>query len=393
MDAVILAAGKGERLRPFTETRPKPMMPVLGKPQLVWTLETLEKAEIKKVIIVIGWLGEKIKNEIGNQFGKIKIEYVWQKEQKGTGHALLVAEDMVSNEFLVLMGDDFYSCEDILSLTNENGNAILVSEVENPENFGVVVGKNKLEDIIEKPKNPPTNLVNTGAYKVDEGIFEILKKIKPSSRGEIELTDAIKIVKPKIIKASFWRPLTFPWDYLELSKSLMEKMPSKKIHLTNAYVKGKVWIGEGTKILEGTVIEGPVFIGKNCKIGPNAYIRPGTVIGDNCHIGTSEIKASIIMNNTNVPHFNYVGDSIIGENCNLGAGAKIANLRFDDKPVRVKIRGKTIEVRRKLGAFIGDNVKIGINASILPGAKIGSNSWIWPGKIVSEDVSSGARLV
>jgi len=154
-----------------------------------------------------------------------------------------------------------------------------------------------------------------------------------------------------------------------------------------AVIKGDVTVGEGTVIRSGSYIKGPCIIGKDCKIGPNCYIRAYSSIGNNVHIGNAvEIKNSIIMDNTNVPHLSYVGDSIIGENCNLGAGTNVANLRFDDAEVKVNVKGgMESSGRRKFGCIIGDNVKTGINVSILPGRKIGPNKLINPGTIVDSD--------
>jgi bifunctional UDP-N-acetylglucosamine pyrophosphorylase/glucosamine-1-phosphate N-acetyltransferase len=154
-------------------------------------------------------------------------------------------------------------------------------------------------------------------------------------------------------------------------------------------------IGKNTIVLSGTYIEGPVLIGDNSKIGPNCYIRPYTSIGDNCHVGNAcEVKNTIIFDRSNVPHQNYIGDSIIGEKCNLGAGTKIANLRLDKKTISVLLNGKRIDTkRRKLGAIIGDNVQIGINASINTGTIIGNNSYIGPGTTVNGEIGSKSKIM
>jgi NDP-sugar pyrophosphorylase family protein len=155
-------------------------------------------------------------------------------------------------------------------------------------------------------------------------------------------------------------------------------------------MKGKVSIGQYTVVRSGSYIVGPVIIGQDCAIGPNCYIRPYTSIGDGCHIGSAvEVKNSIIMKDSKIPHHNYVGDSIIGEECNFGAGTKIANLRFDKKNIR--IAGIDTK-RRKLGAIIGDRVETGINAGINVGSIIGNNTQIGPGAIVSGVISPDSRL-
>jgi bifunctional UDP-N-acetylglucosamine pyrophosphorylase/glucosamine-1-phosphate N-acetyltransferase len=139
---------------------------------------------------------------------------------------------------------------------------------------------------------------------------------------------------------------------------------------------------------------GPAIIGKDCTIGPNAYIRPSTSIGDGCKVGNSvEVKNSIIMDGTKVPHLSYVGDSVIGERCNLGAGTKIANLRLDEKEVMVVVNGKkTGSGRRKLGAIIGDDVKTGINATIDVGTIIGENSFIGMGALAKGTIAPGSKV-
>jgi bifunctional UDP-N-acetylglucosamine pyrophosphorylase/glucosamine-1-phosphate N-acetyltransferase len=155
-------------------------------------------------------------------------------------------------------------------------------------------------------------------------------------------------------------------------------------------LKEAVVIGKNTVIKSGTYIEGPVIIGDDCRIGPNCYIRPSTTIGNDCHIGAAvEVKNSIIMSGTDVPHLNYVGDSVIGEGCNFGAGTKIANLRLDEQNIHV---GDIDTKRHKLGAIIGDNVKTGINSSINVGTIIGNNSFIGPGVVVRGKILPNTKL-
>jgi NDP-sugar pyrophosphorylase family protein len=155
-------------------------------------------------------------------------------------------------------------------------------------------------------------------------------------------------------------------------------------------IKGPVSIGRGTVVKTGSYIEGPVIIGENCRIGPNCYIRGCTTIGNECHIGAAvELKNTIVMNRTAVPHLNYIGDSVIGEGCNFGAGTKVANLRLDKK--NIFINGIDTR-RRKLGAVIGDNVQTGINTSINVGTIIGSNTGIGPGAVVTGAISPDSRI-
>ena len=185
--------------------------------------------------------------------------------------------------------------------------------------------------------------------------------------------------------------LCYSWDLLTVNEELVDNIKEDEINGTvreRVSIDGKVIIGEGTVILPGVYIEGNATIGKNCKIGPNCYIRGKTHIGDNCHVGQAvEIKNCILMNNVSVGHLSYVGDSILGEKTNFGAGTTTANLRHDGKNHHSKVDNKQIDTgRRKLGTIVGDNVHTGINTSIFPGRKIWSNCSTLPGEIVKKDI-------
>jgi len=397
--AVILAAGKGTRLEPLTETRPKCLIQVMGKSFLYYILNNLKHSGYKDIGIVVGYKKEMIK-----QFCKeynFKVTFIEQKQQKGTGDAIKVAKDFVKNDnFIVLMSDNLYSRDDLKVLRKkDNLNYIVGFKHKQPEKFGVLIQeKGFLKKIVEKPKKPESNLINTGLYKLTPKIFPILDKIKRTNRGEYEITDTLTLLakenKVKIVQArDYWFDFGYPWDIFKVNEFLLthSKEYRKGSISKDAHLQGKVIVEKGAEIKAGVNIIGPVYIGKNCNIGPNCYIRGHTSLSNNVHVGAaSEVKNSIIMNDTNVPHHNYVGDSIIGAHSNLGSGTKIANLRHDNGSVKVTIKGKKIDSeRRKIGAIIGDNVKVGINASIMPGVKIGSNCMVGPSIILYKDLEKG----
>lgn len=403
MEAIILAAGEGTRLRPLTSTRPKPMLPIAGRPILEWDLEALRDSKVKKASIIVGYKKEAITDYFGDNFRGMKIEYITQREQLGTGHAVSMAEKCVNGRFLVMNGDLIVSKKLISNFVKDSNKfnsdaSICVVEVKNPSEFGIVeVDGNRVKSIVEKPRDPKSNLANAGIYIFNSKIFDTIKRIEKSARLEYELTDAIKIMLPEKRVNAFqcserWIDIGRPWDLLDANEIIMKNREldiSKNSDIEKfAVIKGNVYIGSDTIIRSGSYIEGPVYIGKNCRIGPNCYIRPYSCILDNVHIGNSvEVKNSIIMSGTNIPHLSYVGDSIIGEKCNFGAGTNVANLRVDNDEVKIEIKNKPIKSgRRKFGCIMGDNVKTGINVSIMPGRAIYPNACVEAGSIVRNTI-------
>ncbi len=402
MKCVILAAGEGKRMHPLTYTRPKVMLPIVNKPVLELNLLKLIDAGINEFIFVVGYKSEMVRDYFkeGSKWN-VNINYVNQGKPIGTGHAVQIVESFVDSEFIVLCGDTVFSKKDIKKIVGKK-NSMGIFKVEKPENYGVVeTEKDKVLKIYEKMDDPFSDLINAGIYHFDKKIFTYLEKIKKSSRGEYELTDAINMmandISIKVIVLDYWKDLVYPWDLFSLNKEYLEKIKkeNKGVIEKNATVKGNVVVGKNSKILNGSYIEGPCIIGKNCKIGPNSYIRPFTSIGDNCRVGgASEIKNSIVFNNSNIPHHNYVGDSVIGSDCNLGSGTKVANLRLDKKEISVFSNGKKINTgRRKLGVIMGDNVQTGINSMIDVGSIIGNNVFVGPGAIVKDYIKPGSKIM
>ncbi len=392
IQAVIMAAGKSTRTWPLTLTRPKPLLKVMNKEIIKHNLDAL-KGLASEVIIIVGFKKEMIINEIGERYGTLKIKYVEQKDQLGTGHALKYIEKLVKNKFVVMGGDDIFSKKDIRACLKHKY-AVLGCEVDNPSRFGVfVVTDKEVKKIVEKPKRFISNIANTGLYVFDKSVFE--HKMKKSQRGEYEIVDYINalVKKDKVVcekVKGHWLSIGYPWDLIEANGVLVSEITKSDIKgkvEKNVVIKGNLKAGKGTTILSGTYIKGNVVIGENCNIGPNSYLREGTSIGNGCHIGQAvEIKNSIIMDNANVPHLSYIGDSVIGENSNLGAGTITANLKHDNKNVRSIVNRKIVDTgRRKLGAIIADNVHTGINTIIYPGRKIWPNVNTGTGEKVNKD--------
>ena len=399
-EALILAAGKGTRMWPLTENLPKPLLPLCGKSIIEHQIVALENVGVKKINILIGHRMKEISDLLGNGGKyKVKINYIVQSEQKGTGHAVSLAEKHIENSFFCLNGDTLIDEENLKSLAEkDNEMAMMVTNVDDGSNFGAVKSNDGvLTEIIEKGFSGKSS-INAGIYLFNKKIFKSLKSIKKSIRGEIELTDALILNQIHIIEyIGFWKDIGSPWDLLTANEICINQIENEIYGNIedNVNVNGNIHLGENSIIKSGTYIEGPLWIGDNCIIGPNAYLRKGTILCGNNKVGAaSEIKNSILFEGAKTPHHNYVGDSIIGGNCNLGAGTKIANLRLDKKEINVVHKGKRVDTgRRKLGVIMGDNVATGINSSINSGTIIGNDTNIGPHALVSGTYEAKSLII
>ncbi|MEM4049186.1 MAG: sugar phosphate nucleotidyltransferase, partial [Zestosphaera sp.] len=357
-------------------------------------------AGVDRIVVVVSYLRDQVVERarlLADKFS-CDVRVVDQGRPLGTGDAVRKGLEEISSEyFVVVYGDVYVEYDDVREFVNVGENLVGAYEVSDPRKYGVLIVNEDfiLRDIIEKPSEAPSNLVNAGIYVLSSKIRKYLDELEPSPRGEYELTDAVvKLSKEenvRVVKLSYWRDLGRPWNLLELNKDLMSSWRDSVIKgrvESGAVVKNAVYVDEGAEILSGTYIVGPAYVGRDTVVGPNSYVRPYTVVLDRAKIGFNvEVKESIVMSGTHVSHHAYVGDSILGEDCNLGAGTITANLRFDEKPVSYvvkKVRETTNRV--KFGAVFGDHVKTGVDVSTMPGVKVGAYSWIYPGAVVTRDV-------
>jgi UDP-N-acetylglucosamine diphosphorylase/glucosamine-1-phosphate N-acetyltransferase len=406
--AAILAAGRGERLRPLTETRPKPLLPILGEPLLCRSLEmALTHPRVDEAIIVApaGLGGEFAR--LGCVAGRSNVRVVEQAKPLGTGDALRVAVSAGgSDDYLVVFSDVYVSRGLWAKLRGAGPDTVFLVEVENPSEYGVA----RIEDgviggFVEKPEpgREPSRLALAGVYVLSSDALRLLESLKPSPRGELELTEVLSKLAASgglsyavIGSQGAWRDVGRPWDYLlavrhALSHEL-EPSVEGEVHPT-ASIEGPVYIAPQARVAANTVVEGPAYLGPGATVGPCSRVRPHTAIHEGARVGFGvEVKASILLEGARVPHLNYVGDSIIGEEVNLGAGTITANLRFDHGTVKMNVKGRRVDTGlRKLGAVIGGHAQTGINVSIMPGVRIGSYARIWPGCVVYRDVPRGAE--
>ncbi len=414
MKAVVLAAGEGQRLRPLTFTRPKHMIPLGGKPVLEHLVGTLKEVGIEEILIVVNYKNEVIREHFGSgERFNVKINYVLQEKVLGTADAIAASENHVDGEdFLAVNGDLLLSVNAIKPVLEVHEKAkptatLAAVQVENPEQYGVLrMDCGRLMDILEKP--PPEaalgNWINAGIYVFSPEIFNLIRRTSPSERGELEITESIRLalrdgesVAVAKISGGDWLDIGRPWDLLDANIRVLKMVKRSILGVVEegAHIKGQVYVGYGALLRSGSYIEGPVYIGDGSDIGPNCYLRPYTSIGRKVRIGNAcEIKNSIIMDHVHIGHLSYIGDSIIGEGCNIGAGSISANLRFDKKTIRMRIKGEPVDTgREKIGVIMGDNVMTGVGTLFMPGVTIGNNSWIGPNIVVYWDVPPNTILI
>ena len=386
MKAIILAAGKGSNLNPFSNTRPIPMISVAGKTLLDNSLCQLKNAGINDVYIVVGHHKETIQEFVAEKSdGGMNIHCLEQKKNNGIGDAILQVKEKISpGEYFLLIYGDTLTDANIYSKAQQSFHSFKcpVASICLPpsnESFGNVFlnAQMKINKIIEKPKgNNFGNYVLAGVFVLPESFFDLLKKNKRSMEKALKA-----LVKEGDLMASMWEnewlDIVYPWEILQANKIILDSwgessIAKSAIMESNVTIQGVVNIEEDVVVKAGAVLEGPCSIGKGSYIGNNSLVRSYTSIGSNCSIGYGvELKNCVILDNSQIGRLSFVGDSVIGENVDVGAGCMTVNRNVDWKKVQVK-NGKTVfsSDLKKLGAFIGDDVTIGAGNTIQPGTVV-----------------------
>jgi glucose-1-phosphate thymidylyltransferase len=331
---VILHGGQGTRLRPLTHTGPKQLIPVANKPISQYVLEDLKNSGIKDVAIVLGDLyPEKVKEYYGDggKFG-VNLTYIYQGEPKGIAHAVSLCEEYVEDQdFIVYLGDNLLKGGIggyVRKFSDSNHDAmILLCEVENPHLFGVAkFDKNgKLEGLVEKPKSPPSPYALTGIYFFQPVIFDMIRNLKPSRRGEFEITEAIHLLLVNSynlshnIVSGWWKDTGTPGDILEANRLVLDEIESeiKGAVESQSSIQGRVAIGSNSIVKNVALVRGPVIIGENSVIEGKVYVGPYTSIGNEVTIKRGEIENSIIMDGCLIDANERINDSIIGPNTRI----------------------------------------------------------------------------
>ena len=355
MKGLILSGGKGTRLRPLTYTSAKQLVPVANKPVLFFGIESIVAAGITDIGIVVGDTKDEIKAAVGDgsQFGA-KVTYIEQDAPRGLAHAVMIAEDFLGDDsFVMYLGDNLIA-GGITSLVEEfekhECNAqILLAEVPNPEQFGVAELRDEhtVHRLVEKPKEPRSNLALVGVYMFDANIFESVNTIQPSPRGELEITDAIQhlidrglTVRPHKVRG-WWKDTGKLEDMLEANRIVLESYDLKrgagKVD-ESSRIEGRVELGEGVRVTR-SLVRGPAVIGAGTVI-ENAFVGPYSAIGSDCTLVKCEIENSIILEGSEIRDIDRrIDGSLVGRNARI--------VKKDLKPKAYRF-------------MLGDNSEVGI---------------------------------
>jgi len=392
MQAVLLAAGEGTRIRPLSASLPKPMLPVADRPLVAHAADAAVDAGADELVVVVGYEAEEVRGYFGDEYRGVPVRYAAQSEQAGTADAVRAARDLLDGDFAVLNGDNLYDPEAVAELFS-SGPSVAAVRVEEPSNYGVLSAEQGVvTDIVEKPDDPPTNLANAGAYVFPAEAREWLD-VPESERGEHEITDVVArtIEEYDVRYAAMdrWLDVGRPWELLEANEwklGELERDVRGEVH-ESADLRGPVVVEEGATIDAGVVIEGPALVRSGASVGPNAYVRGATLVGEDAKVGHSvEVKNSVLMSGATVGHLSYVGDSVLGRDVNFGAGTTVANLRHDDQPVKLTVKGDRVSTdRRKFGVVVGDEAKTGIDVALNAGTKLSAGVGVPPGETVTHD--------
>jgi len=355
MKGLILSGGKGTRLRPLTYTSAKQLVPVANKPVLFYAIESIVAAGIHDIGIIVGDTGAEIRAAVGDgaRFGA-RVTYIEQDAPRGLAHAVLIAEPFLGkSQFVMYLGDNLIA-GGITGLVEEFrrlgcNSEILLAEVPNPQQFGVaeLTGDGKVRRLVEKPPEPRSNLALVGVYMFDSSIFESVRRIKPSARGELEITDAIqdlidrgKDVHPHLVRG-WWKDTGKLEDVLEANRIVLESLEPKPGAAVGAgsRLEGRVWVGENVEIVD-SLVRGPVVIGDGARL-ESAFVGPYTSIGERCTLVCCEIENSIVLADSTLRDIPLrIDGSLIGRNVRI--------VKTDQKPKAYRF-------------MVGDNSEVGIS--------------------------------
>jgi bifunctional UDP-N-acetylglucosamine pyrophosphorylase/glucosamine-1-phosphate N-acetyltransferase len=386
---------------PLTSTRPKPLLPLPRGTLLSRLLRSLQGLVDGATVVVSREHRGLVSKYLEGYSWGFPVTVTVQEEARGTADAVragLEALPRSVDELLVIYGDLYYRLDLVGELVGTGKPSMVVVEAGDAHQFGIVVEKEGcLSKIVEKPDRAPARgYVNAGMYFLDRAdVEDALSRTELSPRGEYEFTDTVTYIARRrcvrLLRARYedWLDVGRPWDLLEAFRRELESLKAQQVEgevEPGARLVGPVYVAPKAVVRSGSIVEGPAWI--EGEVGPLAHLRPYSTVLEGARVGAfTQVKDSILLEGSRAPHLNYVGDSVVGEYANLGAGSVTANLRFDGETVKVVLKGRRVDTGRcKLGSMIGGYAQIGVNASLMPGVRVGAGAWVEPGITLYVDV-------
>ncbi|MFB6283486.1 MAG: sugar phosphate nucleotidyltransferase [Halobacteria archaeon] len=384
LKAVVLAAGEGRRLKPLTNVRPKPMIPVANRPLLEDVVKALSEAGVDDIVLVVGYKKDRIQTYFGDgDDWDVDITYVVQNKQLGTGHAVMQAEKYVEGDFLVLNGDRIVEADSVEQLIQRylevEGCVMSVSRSDEPSDYGVVdMEAGKAVDVREKPPEYDTrsDIINAGLYAFNQSVFDYIGR--GDVGGEISLTDALRRmmsdIDVNVVRSEgLWIDVSYLWDILTVNSQVIDR--------TGGSVKGNA------RIRDGAQVSGRSLVGNDCHVGTNATILPGTSLGENVSVGANAVVSnSVVLPDATIGEGSVVKDTIISGNTHVGP-----NVTMEGGKSRVIVDDELYQDVR-LGGVVGDNTQIGAASVVESGNIIGNDVSIGVGSLVRRNVDPKTRV-
>ncbi|WP_160134043.1 sugar phosphate nucleotidyltransferase [Halococcus salsus] len=393
--AVVLAAGEGNRLRPLTHNRPKPMLPAANRPVLEYVFDALIDAGVEEIAVVIGYKRDRVQEHFGPTYRDVPIEYVAQEKQLGSGHALRCAESAVDEPFLLVNGDRVIESglvQDVVAEfeTYPDAAATLgVLEHRDARRYGAVaLSEGRIEKLVEKPDSDDYRLINAGVYAFRTSIFDAIGETERRD-GELQLTDTLaRLIDDgedvRGVRVDGLSPhATYPWDLLTVTREILARG-----RVDEPVREQGVWVDETALVHDDATLQAPVVVGSDCEVGPGAVVGPNVALGRNVTVeANATVERTVLDSDTRIGPGSTVLDCVVGEDVTLGAGSIVPG-----GPADVRV-GRRVFEDRQLGAVVADRVTAGGMVGFEPGTLVGPGAHLHTGVRVRGEIVADAEVM
>ncbi|EMA52956.1 sugar phosphate nucleotidyltransferase [Halococcus thailandensis] len=393
--AVVLAAGEGNRLRPLTYNRPKPMLPAANRPILGYVFDALIDAGIERITVVIGYKRDRVQEHFGPTYRDTPLDYVVQDKQLGSGHALLAARSSVDEPFLLVNGDRVFDSGLVADVVAEFDAypdapaALGVLEHRDVRRYGAVaLHEGRIDEIVEKPESDDFRLINAGVYAFRTGIFDAIEATERRD-GELQLPDTLaRLIDEgedvRGVRVDGLSPhATYPWDLLTVTQEILARG-----RVDEPAREQGVWVDDTSLVHESATLQAPVVVGPDCEVGPGAVVGPDVALGRNVTVeANATVTRSVLDGDTRVGPGSTVLDCVAGQDVTLGPGTLVPGGQTD---VRI---GTHVHEDRSLGAVVADRADADGGVTLEPGTLVGPGARLHVGVRARGEIPAGAEVL